>query len=69
MSNRNFYSSPTADGVFYVDSYGNNNFAGGGGVGSNSALLHFNASRSSSIYGNNMYVRPRSIIVYGIIKY
>lgn len=58
VSNRSFYSSPTADGVFYVDSYANNQFAGGSGIGSNSALLHFNASRSSSVYGNSSTIQP-----------
>ena len=72
VSNKYFYSSPTADGVFYVDSYGNNAFAGGGGVGNNSALLHFNASRSSSIYGrysNVDKVLPSFITMHYIIKY
>lgn len=64
VSNRSFYSSPTADGAFYVDSYGNNAFAGGGGVGNNSALLHLNASRSSSIYGNSNTVQPQSVKGY-----
>lgn len=58
VSNRSFYASPTADGVFYVDNYANNQFTGGGGIGSNSALLHFNAARSSSVYGNSSTIQP-----------
>ncbi|MCQ2075944.1 MAG: hypothetical protein MJZ20_02775 [Bacteroidaceae bacterium] len=61
VSNSYFYSSPTADGVFYVDSYSNNSFAGGGGIRNNSAKLHFNASRSNSIYGNSTTVQPEAV--------
>ena len=63
VSNRNFYSKPTADGTFYLDNFANNQFTGGGGVANNSALLHIDASRSSSIYGNSTTVQPPAYVV------
>lgn len=64
VSNRSFYSTPTADGAFYVDNYGNNAFAGGGGIGSNSALLHLDASRSSAAYQDGAPVQPPATQMY-----
>lgn len=69
VSNRNFYSSPTADGAFSVDNYSNNNFAGGGGVGSNSALLHLDASKNwtgnTSSDGNHSHTVTSANAIYG----
>lgn len=62
VSNENFYSTPTADGAFYVDNYANNAFSGGNGIANNSALLHLDASRSSSVYGKSTTVQPPAYV-------
>lgn len=63
VSNKYFYSTPTASGVFTVDNYGNNAFSGGGGVANNSAILHYKASNNNSIYNQSSTVRPPAYVV------
>lgn len=55
------------DGAFAADSY--RHADGGGGGGHNSIGVTFNASRSSSIYGNSSTVQPKAIRLRYIIKY
>lgn len=55
------------DGAFAADSY--RHADGGGGGGNNSIGVTFNASRSSSIYGNSSTVQPKAIRLRYIIKY
>lgn len=62
------YSTYATD-AFYYNSALNSYTDYGGQYSHNARAYTFNASRSSSIYGDYSYVRPRSIIVKGIIKY
>ena len=56
-------------GALYISgSTGNNNYHTNGGGGS-SAYIHFNASRSSSIYGALGTIRPISKQTIFLIRY
>ena len=73
ISAKSFYNRPSASGSFIINSYGNNQFAGGGGVANNSADVNFKASNSSDTYGrgNLTYnnVIPACVSMKMIIKY
>ena len=56
-------------GALYISgSTGNNNYHTNGG-GRSSAYIHFNASRSSSIYGASNTIRPTSKQTTFLIRY
>ena len=55
-------------GAIYTSGSGYNAVASSG-TGSYSNILNFNASRSSSIYGNSSTVQPQSIKTFVLIKH
>lgn len=59
-------SGSTASGAAYIS--GTRSGEGGGGGGTDNNVV-FNASRSSSIYGNSTTVQPPSQVVHLCIKY
>ena len=55
-----------ATGCFYGSTSG---WAGGAGADDKSVVIHFDASRSNSIYGNSTTVQPPALTLLPIIKY
>lgn len=55
-------------GAFYATDVDLNQIYTGSSIGS-TGILHLDASRSSSIYGNSTTVQPKSLIFNYVIKY
>lgn len=67
LQNQSF-GSPSFTGSFASDSWSRTNASGDGGTDSGLRTVSFNASRSSSIYGNSSTVQPQSIkVLYYIV--
>lgn len=57
-------SLPWANGAFWLDGYaGQNDYHNRGNTGDMRSSINFNASRSSSIYGNSTTVQPPAYLV------
>ena len=61
--------SVTVNGAFYVISGTEPGWGTTSGIDYNNALIDFDASRSSSIYGNSTTVQPPSVSMLYMIKY
>ena len=64
-----FYYNAKGLGAFYLGAYCGNNECFSSQTSGGSYPMNFDASRSSSIYGNSDTVQPKSIELYFYIKY